>query len=297
MTAIEKEFRLIVLLLQKTAKYTKEDLANRLETSVRTIERYLQTLRDLGFVFDTTRGPIKLAEVSPLYKELSNLLYFSEEDTALLYNAIDVIETDTVAKQELKKKLASLYSTSTIKEKIIKLNRSKKVQQLMKAMDMRVRVVLKNYSSPSSRSVQDRLVEPFELTGDNKQVWCYEVESGKNKIFNLNRAESIELTTDVWQCSRSHQAGFVDAFRNISFSGKTMHVVLKLNQMAYSIMIDEYPLTERDITQTGPSEWTYEAEVSSYRGIGRFVLGLADCIEVCTPSLLEYMRNFVNLNL
>lgn len=293
-----KELKIIVLLINNPRYFTKVELAEKLKTTVRTIERNIIKLKEAGFVFNELRGKVALCAESKVCQSLSDLVYFSDEEAATLYNAIEAIEGDSQGRKSLREKLAILYSTDTVKEKIIKMNRSHKVRDLMTAIEKRRRVIFHNYSSPSSRTTTDRLVEPYQLCNNDKMVWCWEVESGKNKMFNISRIESVEILHDVcWQDSMRHQPAFTDAFRNISFNGTTFPVRLRMNQMAYNLMLEEYPLTEADITQTAENQWTYEAEVSSYRGIGRFVIGLADCITVESPGLQGYIENFVKLYL
>ena len=54
---------------------------------------------------------------------------------------------------------------------------------------------------------------------------------------------------------------------------------------------EEYPLAQQDVSPLG-EDWVFDGQVSSYVGIGRFALGLADCITVETPALREWMKAF-----
>lgn len=291
------ELKFLLLLMNSSHAWTKKELAQKMGTSVRTIERYIVKIKAAGFIFNEQRGEVTLKQHSAIYDSLSRLVYFSEEDAATLYNALDAIETNTEAKEALRKKLGTIYSTKTVKEKIIRLNRSHKAQDIMRAIEERKRVILKNYSSPSSRTLSDRLVEPFQMADGDKQVWCWEIETGKNKVFNLSRIEEVVVLKENWKSRVCHEAGFTDAFRMISFNGKTLPVSLRLNQMAFNLLVEEYPKTESHITQTAEGEWLYEDQVASYKGVGRFVLGLADCIQVETKSLQDYLYSFADLYL
>lgn len=291
------ELKLLLILMNTSRLWKKEELAEKLEVSIRTIERYVNKLKTVGFIFVESRGRVQLQQYTTLYNELSRMVYFNEEDAATLYNALEAIDTNSEYKNNLRNKLATLYSSKSIREKIIKLQSSQKVQLVMMAIEERKRVILKNYSSPSSNTKTDRLVEPYQMTDGNKQVWCWEIESGKNKVFNISRIEEVQILKEHWKSTVCHQAGFTDAFRMISINGHTIHITLKLNQMAYNLMIEEYPLTEKDITQTSETEWTYDGEVSSMKGIGRFVIGLADCIIIETKELKDYLKTFAEINL
>ena len=219
------------------------------------------------------------------------------DDTAIgvaqeAVDAIDAIETDTQLKAELKNKLASIYGTRTVREKIIRMEKNKVTKQLMEAIEKRHRAVLHNYSSPSSNTQTDRLVEPFSLSDDSKHVWAFEISTGSNKLFKLSRIESVEVLSDVWRYGIRHRKGTTDAFRIISFDGTTLPARIRMNRRARNLLLEEYPLTEADITQTDTDEWTYDGQVSNYVGIGRFVIGLADCIKIETPELKQYVNHF-----
>ena len=161
---------MLTLLMQTNRKYSVDDLAEILEVDRRTVYRYITTFNHAGFVIQTNHRHVRLAQNTLLHKQLSDLLYFNQEEAMTLYNAIDAIETDTQQKAELKSKLAAIYGTRTVQEKIIRLQKNKVTRQIMEAIKGRHRAVLHNYSSPSSRSVTDRLVEPFSLSEDTKHV-------------------------------------------------------------------------------------------------------------------------------
>lgn len=283
---------MLTLLMQTNRKYSVDDLAEILEVDRRTVYRYITTFNHAGFVIQTNHRHVRLAQNTLLHKQLSDLLYFNQEEAMTLYNAIDAIETDTQQKAELKSKLAAIYGTRTVQEKIIRLQKNKVTRQIMEAIKGRHRAVLHNYSSPSSRSVTDRLVEPFSLSEDTKHVWAFEISTGKNKLFKLSRIESVEILESVWLYGIRHRKGTTDAFRIISMDGSTLPARLRLNRRARDLMVEEYPMTEADIRASGDEEWLYDGRVSNYLGIGRFVMGLADCIQIETPELKQYVVRF-----
>lgn len=288
----ERSLHMLTLLMQSNRRYSVTDLAELLEVDRRTVYRYITTFSNAGFVIQTSGHHVRLAQNTLLHKQLSDLLYFNQEEAMTLYNAIDAIESDTQRKTELKEKLAAIYGTKTVRDKIIRLQKNKVLKLLMQAIDGRRSVILRNYLSPSSNTATDRTVEPFCLSEDSKHVWAYEISTTQNKLFKLSRIESVEVQPTVWLHSMHHRKGYTDAFRIISFDGSTLPVRLRLSRKAYSLMKEEYPLTEQDMQPDGDGFWRYEGRVSSYVGIGRFVMGLADCIEIETPELREYVRQF-----
>ena len=289
----ERSLHMLTLLMQPNRKYSVSDLAELLEVDRRTIYRYIRTFNEAGFVVETKNRHVRLATKTQIHNSLSDLLYFNQEEAMTLYNAIDAIESDNRFKSELKEKLASIYGTKTVEQKLIKLEKNKTRKLVMQAIEERLQVKFCNYISPSSNSTKDRIVEPFCLSEDKTQVWAYEIDTGQNKIFKLSRIESVKLMPQVWIFGMKHRKGFTDAFRIISFDGTTLPAKIRLNKRAYSLLVEEYPLTEKDITKQ-ENEWIYEGLVSNYKGIGRFVIGLADCVQIETPELKEFVHNFAD---
>ncbi len=290
----ERSLLMLTMLLQHNKRYSVSDLAKELEVDRRTVYRYISTFNEVGLVVLTDHHHVRLATNTFLYKELSDLLYFNREEAITLYNAIESIETDTVFRRNLKSKLAAIYGTSLVTEKLIRMEKNHSTRRLMQAINERRQVVLENYSSPNSNTVRDRLVEPFDLSEDKKHVWAYEPAIQQNRLFKISRIQQVRPLEQVWLNSRFHRKGSTDAFRMVSVDGTTHPVRLRMNQRAYSLMIEEFPLTEQDIVyseETGT--WTYQGEVSNYIGISRFVMGLADCIQVDTPELRQHISRFV----
>ena len=72
------------------------------------------------------------------------------------------------------------------------------------------------------------------------------------------------------------------------------HIRLKLGILAHNLLIEEYPLAEQHITPLPNGGWLFEANVASYVGIARFVVGLLDDIEIVdTPELEQYLSNYI----
>ena len=67
-------------------------------------------------------------------------------------------------------------------------------------------------------------------------------------------------------------------------------VQLQLGVMAHNLLIEEYPLSERDLTQVDDTHWLLNTMVCNYAGIGRFVMGLIDDIEIIdSPEFIDFL--------
>ena len=283
------------MMLQHTRRYSASQMAEQLGVDRRTIYRYINTFNEAGYVVLTDHHHIRLATGTAIHKQLSDLLFFNQEEAMTLYNAIESIETDTRLKEELKSKLATIYGTSLVTEKLMRMEKNHNTKHLMEAIEKRRRAILKGYSSPSSNTQRDRLVEPFALSEDKKYVWAFELESAKNKVFRISRIQSVEMQEQVCLCSRLHKKGYMDAFRNISTDGSTLPARIRMKRRAYNLLMEEYPLCEQDIIPTDShEEWILDTQVSSYKGITRFIMGLADQITIETPELKQYVTDYAH---
>ena len=61
--------------------------------------------------------------------------------------------------------------------------------------------------------------------------------------------------------------------------------------LSRNLLIEEYPLSERDITQVDNTTWMLDTKVCNYLGVGRFVLGLMDDVEIIdSPEFEKYIQ-------
>ena len=292
---IERVLRLMMLLTANN-RYTIEDLSEKLETSPRTIYRYIDTFKDAGF-FVTKSGPyFKLDKKSRYFKDISQLIHFTEEEAYILNSAIESIDPTNVIKQNLKAKLASVYDYKMLAECVVKGENARNVNSIIEAIEEKKQIVLHDYTSAHSKNVSDRLVEPLSFTTNYIQVWAYEVSTGMNKLFKLSRIGSVEVLDSDWKYESEHKEGLMDLFRINSF--EQIPIKLKLGLRAASLLIEEYPLAEKYLTPVADdkSAFILQTNVCGYEGVGRFVLGLLDDVEILEgDGLKEFLRERMKL--
>lgn len=284
---LERLLRLMKLLTANTT-YTVDQLAERLAMSRRSIYRYIDTFREAGFVIKKSGECIRIDKTSPHFRDISQLVHFTEEEAVILKNAIENIDDTNLLKQNLKRKLYSVYDNKTLADTVVRGKNAPNIRLLIEAMEQRLQVVLRHYQSPHGDAVRNRRVEPFAFTTNYVQVWCYDLEDDTCKLFKTSRIDSVLLSKSHWTHTQEHKEGFIDLFR--MHDNEKYPVRLKLGMLAYNLLIEEYPLAERDIKPLGEGRWLLETEVAGYAGVGRFVLGLMDDIEIVdSPGLEEYI--------
>ena len=287
---IERLLRLMKMMTGST-RYTVEELAERLDTSYRSIYRYIDTFKDVGFVVHKEgNGVYRLGKESPYFKDISQLVHFTDEEAHIVNQLIGALDDTNMLKQNLRRKLSSIYNCTSLANSIVRGKNAENVNNIIEAIESRRQVVLHGYSSSHTGSKRDRLVEPIAFTTNYVQIWCYDTSDGKTKLFNTARIGSVQILDTEWQHEEEHSCGYIDIFRNMGF--EQMPVKLLLGVMAHNLLIEEYPLAERDLTQTDDKHWLLDTMVCNYAGIGRFVIGLAEDIEVIdSPDFVEFLRN------
>ncbi len=292
---LERLLRLMKLLTANTT-YNVDQLAERLDMSRRTVYRYIDTFREAGFVIKKSGDCIRLDKESPHFRDISQLVHFTEEEAVILKSAIENIDDTNLLKQNLKRKLYSVYDNRTLADTVVRGKNAPNIRRLIEAIEEQRQVVLHGYQSGHGGEVRDRRVEPFAFTTNYVQVWCFDTEDGANKLFKTARIGEVELTAQAWEHASVHREGFIDAFR---IHGEVRHRIrLEMGLLAYNLLCEEYPLAERDVRPLGHGRWMLDTEVASMAGVGRFVVGLLDDIRIAEcPELTEYIRAYIAENL
>lgn len=274
--------------------YTVNDLAERLDTTYRSIYRYIESFKDAGFVVQKLDGGVyKLSKESSHFKDISQLVHFTDEEAHIVNQLIEALDDTNMLKQNLRKKLCSVYNCTSMASSVVHGANASNVNSLVDAIERRSQVVLRGYASSHTGNCRDRVVEPFGFTTNYVQVWCYEPESGMNKLFKTSRIASVEVLDREWKYADRHNEGYIDIFRMTGY--EQYDVKLRLGMLAHNLLIEEYPLAERDITALDENSWLLDTKVCNYRGVGRFVMGLMDDIEIVdSPEFVDYIKQQVD---
>ena len=284
---IERVLRLMKLMTD-TTNYTIEELADRLDISSRSIYRYIDTFKAVGFVVHKQGDTVRLGKESPYFKDISQLIHFTDEEAHIVNQLIGALDDTNMLKSNLRRKLSSVYNCTSMANSVVKGRNAENVNRLIEAIDNGYQVVLHDYLSARTGR-RDRRVEAYSFTTNYVQVWCYDLEDGLVKLFKTSRIGSVEVTRTPWEFEEKHAQGYIDVFRHHGFDRK--RVVLRLGILSHNLLVEEYPLAERDLRQVDEGHWVLDTEVCSFAGVARFVLGLADDVEVVeSEEFREYLR-------
>ncbi len=291
----EKLQRLLemIIFLSSGLRYTRREIAQRFDIVERSVYRYIKTFRNAGFVIPSPKdGRYYIDKKSPYFKEIDELLHFSKEEAFILQKAIHSLSNENVLKQNLIKKLYSLYNSESVADTITNMVQSNNIHQLTKAINQKKKVVLCGYQSANSKVKKDRVVEPFQFTPNFIATWAYDEDSKSCKVFKNTRIESVKMLSDLWDNSALHKTLPLDVFR-IS-SHEQIEVKLRLSIRACELLKEEYPLSEQYIQQIDEKRFEFTTEVCTLDGVGRFVMGLCHEVEVVYPrKLKDFIKNKV----
>jgi proteasome accessory factor C len=209
---------------------------------------------------------------------------FTLEEVTILRQLIQSGASGHPLKGGLLKKLAFHSEAKDVPEQFLKLRVAKMFRTLSEAVEQRSQVVLKNYHSANSQEITDRLVEPFQFGEGFQSVLALDTKDKQCKYFKLERIGEVVVLEKPYKFGKLHKKSSTDIF---GISGrKEIWVMLRLSLRAYVLMREEYPLSqpylEKEETEEGKS-YIFNGPVLHFKGVGRFVMGLADEIKVLGP--------------
>ena len=267
-----------ILFLSSSYPKTKEECISFLEIKSSTFYSYCNVLRDTGFDMNQKEGKYRIEYQVKNQNILSSLLHFTEEETYMLSCSIDALEGNTECAIKLKQKLVSFLNQDKAIEAYIHKEKSSIVQALRNAQQAKKQILLINYASGNSQTVRNRRVEPFEFKDDFNMIWAFDTELKKNRQFKICRIENVSETPLSWEYERLHCSLPVDVFRNTGELDKLIE--FRLNLRAKNLLTEEYPLSAKHITQISSNQFEFKVSVAKYEGPGRFVLGIAEDIQL-----------------
>ena len=286
-------------MLSSNVDYPTSELAERLETSKRTIYRYIKSLKECGFVVGKRSSNTHKLMKKPIEEiDLKDLIMISSEEAFILHTLLLAITGDSQILYNLEMKLAALFDATSITEIIGNKTSAENAKILKKAINDMETVELVGYESGHTMKVSNRIVEPYAFSTNYTDVHAYEIATGLNKTFKISRIAWVKPLGVEWKHEDLHEVIAPDCFR---MNGKeSIPVTLKLSLMAKNLLIEEYPLAMKDLTLENGS-WWLKTTVKNLSGVSRFVIGLADQIEIVDSPILErhigefsreYLRNY-----
>lgn len=269
-------------------------LAEHLNTTERTIYRYLDLVAEIGLNvgrdeqnrwFIPTNG-------------MGDNVRFTPEECDLLFRLVASVGRKNKLHNSLLSKLRESQLVSPHAGLLLNAHIGQVVEQLSGAIQNGRQVVLKKYHSLNSGNVLDRLVEPIRFTDDYKSLSAYEISTGKCKLFNVERMTGVEVKKTAMKFRDKHRYQTPDVFGFVP-NGRRYKVQLSMKMRPAVLLKEEYPMAAPLIKYDHKKKkYHFEAEVHDLKPATRFVMGFPEEIKVIgddnlRAALLKKVKNLV----
>ena len=255
-----------------------------LDTSERTVYRYLDLLKDLGFTIEKdSNNKIFIASTADI-----DLIPFTRQEAEYLKMLILSAGKENQLAQSVLQKVQQSSEIELGANSLFKAHLAKIVEQISVAIIEGKQLLIKGYSSANSQSFTDRLVEPTCFTDNYDSVSAFEIKTRINKYFNIERITSVEVLEIPMKHEAQHEFYKPDIF---GFQGKSLNkeIELQMSMRAYLVLKEEFPMSAaffKSIPDSG--KYYFKANVQSFKAPGRFVLGFLEEVQVLGSK--EFIR-------
>lgn len=281
----------LISLLKKEPSKSIKFLAGILESTDRTVYRYLDLVKELGFDLqrDSHNHFFIVSEVD------NETIDFTNEEASLLRDLLLSSGTKSNLKDALLRKIYLKSEIVIQGNNLLNAHLGKVVSDLSKAITENKQVVLKKYQSANSNTITDRLVEPISFTDNYTSLCAFEVETAKNKYFNIERINEVEVLQKQNEFEPQHQLDTPDAFGFTALNGLPFDIDIRLNLRAFVLLKQEYPMVISFVKQEPKTNnYRLKMSINNPKPVVRFVLGLLDDIEIIgSVAFKDYLKNYV----
>jgi len=244
-------------------------LASLLDTTDRTVYRYLDLVKECGF--DLQRDKINRFFI---VNDRNNGVRFTPEEADYLKQLVLTNGKKSKLKDAVLSKIYLSSDATIVAGHLINVKNGKIVEKLSNAIANKEQVILKKYQSINSESISDRVVEPFGFTDNYCTVMAFEPASLKNKTYNIERIASVELNNQSCSFESEYKEQIPDAF-GFAFSGEKFPVNLELSLKQYLLLKNDFPMTT-PLFKFNAKKDLYELniEVNDLGPVERFLRGV-----------------------
>ena len=265
----------LISVLQASPAKTMKTIAKLIGSTERTVYRYLDLLKAVGFNVEKDSN-------RKVYIDNGNLdikQTFTAAEIKLIQESIKVVAKGSPLKDSIIQKLSLNNEAALAGNNLLKVHLSNLVEKVTKGIQERKVIVLKKYYSANSQQISDRVVEPIKFTDNYTSLVAYEISSGRIKYFNLERITDVLIKNIKMKNESKHEDVKPDVF-GFGEKEKSYELVMKMSLRAWLFLKDEYPMTipyTKKDKKTG--DYILKTTVYSLVPAKRFAKGLPGEIE------------------
>jgi proteasome accessory factor C len=262
-----------------------------LETSERTIYRYMDLLKELGFELEKDNAN----RFSIPYPADTELMVFTQEEKSFLEKLIRSAGKSNKLSDGILHKIYQGSDPEVGANAVFKVHLAKMVEQISIAIVEERQIQILNYTSANSESISHRLVEPMCFTDNYTSLSAFEVSSLTNKYFNIERMGSVEILENPMKHQHLHEFFKPDVF---GFQGNKMGkiVLWEMGIKGATLLKEQYPMTSVFIHPSAKAGvFNFSAEVQDFRAPAGFALSLMDEVIILgSEDFKVYVQNLIN---
>lgn len=259
----------LISYLEQSPSKTITHLAQLLETTERTVYRYLDLIRECGF--DLQRDEFNRFFI---VDERSNGVRFSDEEATFLKDLVLTKGKNNKLKDSILTKIYLGSELTMVASHLVNAKNSKVIERLALSIGNQEQVYLKKYQSINTETISDRLVEPFGFTDDYTTVMAYEISSKKNKTFHIDRIAYVDFVGKPFKNSKKFVKQVRDVF-GFSYSGEIFPIQLELDLKQVLLLKEQYPSTAPFIHyNTKKNCYELKVQVNNLLPVERFMKGI-----------------------
>jgi predicted DNA-binding transcriptional regulator YafY len=241
-----------------------------MEVSERSLYRYIELLAEVGFV-------VEKDSLNRYYLNHDQIESFTKEEAEFISQSISSNQKNNPLVKSIRMKLVLLDEMNVASNEIVASHYSKVISLLQESIETKSQVLLIKYQSASTESVSDRLVEPVSFSSNFDSITAFEVESGKNKFFKIERIGDVQILVSPYEFEKKHESLVSDIF-GFNDTGDKHHVKLQLSMRAKLWLIDDYPLSVSFMKVGEDGQWILETEVFNMEPVNRIIRSMPDDI-------------------
>jgi len=277
----------LISLLQKEPAKSIRFMSSFIESTERTVYRYLDLIKELGFELERNQNKQYFIK-NDLYNDSES---FTNEEVALVRELLLSSGKQSKIKDAVLKKIYFKSEIAVHGNHILNAHLGKIVQKLSLAIQQENKVILKSYHSANSQKIDDRLVEPIAFTDNYTSICAFEEATQNNKYFNVERITDVEQLEAKQEFKNLHKLDPVDVFGFTEYNGEKFDIQLRLSLRAYVILKEEYPLVIPFIKlESNKNTYILTCSINNPKPITRFIHGLSDEVEII--GSIEFLNYF-----
>lgn len=228
----------LISVLQASPAKTMKTIAKLIGSTERTVYRYLDLLKAVGFnVEKDANHKVYIDNGSLDIRQM-----FTADEIKLIQESIKVVAKSSPLKESIIQKLSLNNEISLAGNNLLKVQLSNFVEKITRGIQERKVIVLKKYYSANSQQISDRQVEPIKFTDNYNSLVAFEIASDSIKYFNLERITDVLVKNKSMTHESKHQDVKPDVF-GFGEKEKSHQLVMKMSLRAWLFLKDEYPMT------------------------------------------------------